>query len=99
MDKIFYNEASSTKLGWEPDWLGATAFDEDLIKRIMAFQKKHNVKADGLLGPSTYRRLWTEREAELEEYRPVEINSSSENYLIYNNNESHCMACFQAIGQ
>ena len=85
-DKIFYNEASSTKLGWEPDWLGATSFDEDLIKRIMAFQKKHGVKADGLLGPSTYRRLWTEREAELEEYHPVEINTSTENYLIYNNN-------------
>jgi len=86
MDKIFYNEASSTKLGWEPHWLGATEFNEDLLKRIAAFQKKHGLKADGLLGPSTYRRLWTEREAELEEYKPVEINSNPQNFLIYNNN-------------
>ncbi len=62
MDKIFYNESSSESLGWSPDWLGASDFDDDLIKRIVAFQKKHGLKADGLLGPGTYRRLWTERE-------------------------------------
>ena len=85
-DKIFYNESSSQSLGWSPDWLGASDFDDDLIKRIVAFQKKHGLKADGLLGPGTYRRLWTEREAEIETYVPSEINSNSENYLIYNNN-------------
>ena len=54
MDKIFYNESSSESLGWSPDWLGASDFDDDLIKRIVAFQKKHGLKADGLLGPGTY---------------------------------------------
>ena len=86
MDKKFYNESSSESLGWSPDWLGASDFDDDLIKRIVAFQKKHGLKADGLLGPGTYRRLWTEREAEIETYTPIQINSNGENYLIYNNN-------------
>ena len=86
MDKVFYNEASAAKLGWEPEWLGAKEFDDELVKKIAEFQKKHGLKADGLLGPSTHRRLWTERESELEEYIPIEVNSSTENYLIYNNN-------------
>ena len=33
-DKIFYNEASAAKLGWEPEWFGATEFDETLTKKI-----------------------------------------------------------------
>ena len=31
MDKIFYNEASAAKLGWEPDWFGAEEIDENLM--------------------------------------------------------------------
>ena len=34
MDKVFYNEGSAAKLGWSPDWFGASEFDEDLIKKI-----------------------------------------------------------------
>ena len=37
MDKIFYNEASAAKMGWEPEWFGADDFDDDLIEKI---QKK-----------------------------------------------------------
>jgi hypothetical protein len=83
-DKHFYNSASSEKLGWKPEWLGATGFDDELIKKIVDYQISHGLKADGLLGPSTYRRLRTEREAELEQYYPVKVQSSKENYLIYN---------------
>ena len=30
MDKDFYNESSSAKLGWEPHWFGCDEFDDDL---------------------------------------------------------------------
>ena len=48
MDKIFYNEASAAKMGWEPEWFGAKEFDEELVKKIREFQKEHNLTADGL---------------------------------------------------
>ena len=57
MDKIFYNEASSAKMGWEPDWFGADDFDEELIEKITAFQKEHGLTADGLCGPRYYCTL------------------------------------------
>ena len=34
MDKIFYNQASSSKLGWQPGWFGQTEFDDDLLDAI-----------------------------------------------------------------
>ena len=34
MDKIFYNEGSAAKLGWDPSWFGVKDFDEDLIDAI-----------------------------------------------------------------
>ena len=34
MDKIFYNESSAVKLGWSPDWFGASHFDEELLKKV-----------------------------------------------------------------
>ena len=66
MDKVFYNESSALKLGWEPDWFGASDFDEDLTKKITQFQKSLGLKADGLCGPTTFRRIWTEREREID---------------------------------
>ena len=51
MDKVFYNESSALKLGWEPDWFGATDFDEVLTKKITQFQKSLGLSADGLCGP------------------------------------------------
>ena len=62
-NKIFYNEASAVKLGWEPSWFGEDEFDEELILKIKEFQSKHDLEADGLCGPMTYRRKVTEREA------------------------------------
>ena len=84
-DKIFYNEASSAKLGWKPEWLDHHSFDEILIRKIKAFQKAHSLTADGLLGPSTYRRLWTETQSNIdEEYEEVK-SDGKQNYLLYNN--------------
>lgn len=62
-NKIFYNEASATKLGWEPSWFGVEDFEEELIEKIKKFQEKYNLGVDGLCGPITYRHLVTEREA------------------------------------
>jgi hypothetical protein len=59
-DKLFYNEMSSERLGWSPEWLGHSLFDEELISRIEKFQREHNLTVDGLVGPNTYRRLYTE---------------------------------------
>jgi len=70
-NKIFYNKSSAAKLGWEPSWFGAKDFDETLIKNIKKFQREHELTADGLCGPMTYRRINTKREFEHEiEDRP-----------------------------
>ena len=34
MDKVFYNQASSEKLGWKPEWFGCEENDESLVKSI-----------------------------------------------------------------
>jgi len=60
--KLFYNKSSAARLGWNPSWFNAKAFDETLIKNIKKFQKEHELTADGLCGPMTYRRINAERE-------------------------------------
>ncbi len=87
MDKIFYNEASAAKLGWEPEWFGAKEFDEELVKKIRLFQRKHpDLTDDGLCGPSTHRRIWTAREELLTSYPQLELrNHPKINHIIYNN--------------
>lgn len=61
MDKNFYNEASAKKLGWEPSWFGEKYFDDKLVRAIKKWQRQRGIAADGLCGPMTFRRLWTER--------------------------------------
>lgn len=62
IDKSFYNQASAAKLGWEPSWFGEKHFDENLVRAIKKWQKLRNLIADGLCGPTTFRRIWTERQ-------------------------------------
>ena len=84
MDAEFYNESSALKLGWTPDWFGCSEFDEDLTEAIREYQKSIGLKADGLCGPGTYRRIWTDRESALpflQEQVPEHKNTS----IIYNN--------------
>jgi hypothetical protein len=64
--KIKYNKDSSIKLGWKPDWFGCPDFNQDLIQKVSEFQALYNLESDGLVGPSTYRRLVTSREADKE---------------------------------
>jgi len=85
VDKIFYNEASAAKLGWTPEWFGAYDFNDDLLRKIRNFQRAHNLKADGMCGPTTFRRIHTVREAKLETFQQKEIRKGSSNHIIYNN--------------
>ncbi len=86
MDKIFYNEASAAKLGWEPEWFGANEFNEELIKKIREFQKSIGTTVDGLCGPNTFRRVWTHREKMLSSYPQLELrNNPRVNHIVYNN--------------
>ena len=94
IDKIFYNEASSAKLGWDPSWFGADEFDQKLISAVIKWQKKNGLVGDGLVGPTTYRRIWTERESEITNFLPsldslyASINSQckDDHYIVHNGN-------------
>ena len=84
MDKNFYNKASAAKLGWEPSWFGERYFDEKLVRAMKKWQKENNLTADGMCGPGTYRRVWTERQTNIDDYKPTNPNYS--NYIVYNGN-------------
>ena len=82
MDKDFYNQSSATQLGWEPSWFGEKHFDDKLVRAIKKWQKAHGLTADGLCGPATFRRVWTERQSDIDEHKPEDPQYS--NYLVYN---------------
>ena len=85
MDKIFYNEASAEKLGWKPSWFGAEENDEELIEAVKVFQGEHGLQSDGLVGPTTFRRIWTSRESRIDSYGPSEAkNDNKINHLVHN---------------
>jgi hypothetical protein len=87
MDKDFYNKSSAASLGWEPEWFDAKHFDEDLVNKVKKWQRTHRITADGLVGPMTYRRIWTERQAEISDYKPSfgpYLNSSESNFIVHN---------------
>ena len=83
-DKIFYNEGSAAKMGWTPLWFGCEDFDEDLIVAIIEFQKENDLTADGLCGPSTFRRIYNERVNSVDFHAKPDVQSKSGNYIIYN---------------
>ena len=82
MDKDFYNQASASKLGWDPTWFGERFFDDKLVRAIKKWQRCRGLSADGLCGPMTFRRIWTERQATIHEHKPEHQNYS--NYIVYN---------------
>ena len=86
MDKDFYNKSSADSLGWEPTWFGADSFDEELVKKVQRWQKKLGLKADGLVGPMTYRRVWTERQSNISEFKPRHKSDpeSGSSFIVHN---------------
>jgi hypothetical protein len=70
MDKVFYNKSSQDSLGWKPSWFGCEHNDDDLVAAVKKWQKDNGLEADGLVGPMTYRRIWTERESGISEHSP-----------------------------
>ena len=87
VDKNFYNEASAAKLGWDPDWFGCLNFDEDLVNAVKKWQRKNKIVADGLVGPTTFRRVWTERESNISEHTPKRILcGNDQKHIVHNGN-------------
>ena len=84
MDKSFYNKSSSDSLGWYPSWFGCKYFDEDLVKAVKVWQRENDLTADGLVGPMTYRRIWTERESRIGEFKPYVYDSKDSAFIVHN---------------
>ena len=82
MDKVFYNQSSAERLGWKPNWFGVEHNDEQLIEAVKAWQKQYDLTQDGLVGPMTYRRIWTEGQASISDYRP--------NSAVYDSSDNAC---------
>lgn len=87
IDKVFYNEASSAKLGWDPSWFGYDAFDEKLVRIIKKWQKDNRLTADGLCGAGTYRVLFNERQARISDYVTPNWDNDGLARIVYNGNE------------
>ena len=66
VDKEFYNEASASKLGWEPEWFipGHKLFDKKLTSAIKKWQSERGLYADGMCGPGTFRHINAEIESQ-----------------------------------
>ena len=78
---IEYNEEQSEKYEWTPQWFGAFAHDELLLNNIKKFQKEIGLTDDGMCGPTTYRRMWTQRESmDADEYR------NQDKFIVHNGN-------------
>jgi hypothetical protein len=85
VDREFYNQASSEKLGWESSWWGCEYIDEELFEAVKAWQEKNSMTADGLVGPMTYRRIWTEREDTISDHEPKRgAVRPGDKYIVHN---------------
>jgi len=82
--KIKYNKRSAKKYKWEPSWFGATKFDNNLIENIKEFQRLHDLKADGLCGPMTYRRAYTNKLAYVDNTEDTMDTSAKKNRIFCN---------------
>jgi hypothetical protein len=81
---INYNRSNAKKYSWDPTWFGAEEFDKNLIENIKEWQVSYGLNPDGLVGPMTYRRKWTEREAAISDYEPPTYCPKAYNYIVHN---------------
>ena len=82
-DKVFYNKSTSDSLGWKPEWFGHNIIDEVLIKKVKQWQKNNDLKPDGLVGPMTYRRIWTYVNSK-EGFSKHKVTERSDNHIVCN---------------
>ena len=68
-----YNKRSSKKLGWTPEWFGASNYDSDLEQKVKQFQEEHDLQVDGKVGMNTFRAISLHREAVLKFDKPGEL--------------------------
>ena len=87
INKVFYNEASAAKLGWDPTWFGCNSYDEKLVRAIKKWQKERGLAADGLCGENTFRVLFNERQANISDYVSPNWDNDGLARIIYNGNE------------
>ena len=87
IDKMFYNEASAYKLGWDPTWFGHDAYDEKLVRIIRNWQKERGLTSDGLCGAGTFRVLFNERDAEISDYVSPNYDNDGLARIVYNGSE------------
>lgn len=80
-----YNRDSLIKLKWSPSWFGAEEFNEEMIDKIVSFQKDVGLPEDGLVGSATYRRILTDQLAQEVFFEKKRRARRKEMYLIYNN--------------
>ena len=84
---IAYNKRSASKYDWDSTWFGCERFDEDFVAKVLEYQREHNLAQDGLVGPSTYRRLFLERQANISNFKPKDRCSSRKtNCIVHNSN-------------
>lgn len=80
-----YNRSSLIKFKWSPSWFGADSLGEELIDNIILFQKENDLDPDGFVGPTTYRRILTDVEAQSLNFKGEKSrNRRIETCLIYN---------------
>lgn len=65
MGVLEYNIAKAEQYGWDPSWFGCAKFDDRLIQEIKNYQSRVGLKADGMCGEGTFRRIYNERTADL----------------------------------
>ncbi len=86
MEKIDrYNRSQAAKYDWNPTWFDCLDFGDQLTFAIIEFQKSLGLTADGMCGPSTYRRKWTERESS-GDYNVEKVIPSGVKYIVHNGN-------------
>ena len=65
--------------------MGVNEFDVNLVKAVQKWQRANGLTGDGLVGPMTYRRIWTEREASISDYEPRKnVYSSTDKHIVHN---------------
>ena len=78
-----YNKIQARKFGWDPSWFDHDEWDYELVEKIKQFQDEQGLSTDGMCGPGTYRRLWTERE---DDHSAPTESGNTERVIIHNGN-------------